>query len=132
LEGTFQVYLGTNSVGKVQVTRLGLYYRIVCRCQIDGDMVYRLYAVTGNIRENIGVVVPDGDGFILEKKIPVKRIGDAEVQYILSTGAGIDRGTFVPIRPEEPFAYIERLKTAFLETENGQIGVHIQQHPGAD
>lgn len=131
MEGIFQVYLGNLPAGKVQVIRQGLYYKITCRCQINGDMIYRLYAVTGDKRENLGVVVPDGDGFVLEKKIPIKQIGEKEPQYILSMGAGFDRGTFVPICPEEPFAYIDRLKTAFLETENGKIGIHLQQNPGA-
>ena len=30
--------------------------------------------------------------------------------------------TFVPIRPEEPFRYLEQLKDAFLETQEGRKG----------
>jgi len=49
----------------------------------------------------------------------------------LSAGAGELNGKFVPICPEEPFLYIDRLKTAFLESEQGKIGIRIQQHPEA-
>ena len=34
-------------------------------------------------------------------------------------------GTFVPISPEEPFAYISRLKDAYFERRYGQAGVVI-------
>lgn len=34
---------------------------------------------------------------------------------------------FVPIAPEEPFAYIAKLKDAFLATQNGQTGVMIPE-----
>jgi hypothetical protein len=34
-------------------------------------------------------------------------------------------GKFIPIYPEEPFAYISRLQNAFLEIRNGQAGVVI-------
>ena len=127
LEGIYKVYLGSIPVGKVQLIRQGLYYRIQCRCRIEGNLVYKLYAVIGNKRENLGVVIPDGDGFSLEKRIPVKRLGEEGADFILSTGAGLERGIFVPICPEEPFQYIERLKDAFLETENGRLGIRIQQ-----
>ena len=132
MEGIYEVFLGTAPVGKVQLIRQGLYYKIQCRCRIEGDMVYRLYVVTGGSRENLGVVVPEGDGFILEKRIPAKRLGEGNMQFLLSTGAGVDRGAFVPICPEEPFRYIDRLKNAFLETENGRVGIRIQENAAAE
>ena len=132
LEGIYEVHLGGNTVGKVQLIRQGLYYKVRCRCYIEGDLVYRLYAVSTKARENLGVLVPDGDGFSLDKRIPVKRVGEDTTEFVLSAGAGCTQGTFVPICPEEPFRYIERLKDAFLETQNGHVGIRIQQKTVAE
>jgi len=130
LDGFFEVYQGNRIAGKVQLIPQGLYVRVICRCRIEGEQVYRLFAVSGDHRENLGVPVPEGDGFLLDKRIPAKRLAEG-VRFLLSAGAGELNGKFVPICPEEPFLYIDRLKTAFLESEQGKIGIRIQQHPEA-
>ncbi len=130
MDGFFEVYQGNRIAGKVQLIPQGLYVRVICRCRIEGGQVYRLFAVSGDHRENLGVPVPEGDGFLLDKRIPAKRLAEG-VRFLLSAGAGELNGKFVPICPEEPFLYIDRLKTAFLESEQGKIGIRIQQHPEA-
>lgn len=128
MEGVFEVRQGSRVAGKIQVIPQGLYVRIICRCRIEGQQVYRLFAVSGNHRENLGVPVPEGDGFLLDKRIPAKRLGDG-VRFVLSAGAGALKGEFVPICPEEPFLYIDRLKSAFLETQQGKVGIRIEETP---
>lgn len=39
-------------------------------------------------------------------------------------------GRFIPIKPEEPFAYIERLKDAYLVRQDGQVGIIIKEEAG--
>ena len=129
MEGQFEAVLGNRPVGKVQLTRQGLYCRVVCRCILPQDGVYRLYALGDQGRENLGVVVPDGEGFLLDKKIPAKRLCGGNLQFILSSGVPSATGAFYPISPEEPFQYIDRLKTAFLESEQGKVGIRIREHP---
>ena len=129
MEEQYEAFLGNRPVGKVQLTRQGLYFRVVCRCMLPSDGVYRLYAMGDGRRENLGVVVPDGEGFLLDKRIPAKRIGSGHPQFILSSGTPSPSGTFFPISPEEPFLYIDRLKHAFLESENGKVGIRIKECP---
>ena len=131
MEEIYAVCFAYKPVGKVQLMQQGLYYRILCRCRIPLDQVCRLYAVSEGRKENLGVVVPEGDGFFLDRKIPAKRLGTGKLQFVLSTGGGTKCGTFVPIKPEEPFLYIDRLKTAFLQSENGKIGIRIEESPEA-
>lgn len=131
MEGCYEVYFGNQSAGKVQLIRQGLYYRVICRCRVPGDQVFRLYAVQGNRRENLGVVIPDGDGFSLDKKIPAKNLIEEKIRFILSSAEKVPAGRFEPISPEEPFLYIDRLKTAFLLSEHGKIGIRITENPEA-
>ena len=132
MENTYSVRFGTQDVGKVQVKREGLYYRFFCRCRLSGDVVCRLVAVCGGKEENLGVVVPVEDGFGLDKKIPAKRLGEGPMEFYIATKGSIPTsenrqpGNFIAIYPEEPFAYIARLKEAFFVRQNGQAGIIIK------
>ena len=130
LEGSFEVYLGDKPAGKLQITREGLYYRLLCRCQVPDEMVYRLFAVSDKERVNLGVVIPDGDGFTLERRIPAKQLQSGS-RFVLSARSDTEEGRFVPVYPEEPFTYISQLETAFLEVRAGQVGAYWKQKPGA-
>ena len=132
MENTYSVQFGTQQVGKVQVWREGLYYRFFCRCRISGDVVCRLAVRSGEKEEILGVVVPVGEDFGLEKRIPAKRLGEGQMEFFLVTKGSLpirenrQTGQFVPIYPEEPFAYIAQLKEAFFIRQNGQAGVMIK------
>lgn len=130
MEGNYGVYFGNKLAGKVQVQRQGLYYRFRCRCRLTGDVVCRLSVSCADKRENLGVVVPLDGGFGLDTKLPVKKLGEGPMEFRLIPKHDKPEGKFVPIYPEEPFAYIERLKDAFLVRQNGQAGVMLS--PDAD
>ena len=132
MEGYYGVSFGAQQVGKVQLTRQGLYYRFICRCSLSGDVVCRLKVVCGGREENLGVVVPMDGGFGLDTKLPVKRIGEGNMEFYLAPkGVAVTEcvqqtGQFIPIYPDEPFAYIARLKKSFFAIQNGQAGVVIK------
>lgn len=125
MERSFSVAVGGTQAGKVTVRRQGLYYLFSCRCNISGDILYRLVVSCGSIRENLGILVPEEGGFVLNTKIPVKRIGEGDMSFTLVAKQDDSRKSFVPIKPEEPFAYISRLKESFLIRQNGQTGIQI-------
>ena len=126
MEGMYPVRFGQSDVGKVQVQRQGLYYRFFCRCRITGDVVCRLTVRCGDRQENLGIVVPTEDGFGLDTKVSAKRVGEGDMEFFLMPRHENAVGTFVPLSPEEPFAYIARLKDAYFERRYGQAGVVLQ------
>lgn len=125
MEGTYCVYMSKKPVGKIQVTRQGLYYQFHCRCQLSGDVVCRLVVACGNQSEKLGIVVPMEDGFGLDSSFPVKRFQKGEPIFSLVPKMETPEGKFIPIFPDEPFAYIEQLKKAFLIRKYGQTGILI-------
>lgn len=131
MEGTYGVNFGTQPAGKVQVQREGLYYRFTCRCQLSGEVVCRLSVQCGGKRENLGVVIPMDGGFGLDTKVPIKRLGTGTPEFSLTPKHELGGGTFVPIYPEEPFAYIARLKEGFLARQGEQMGVMLPEQRGA-
>ena len=126
LDKTYAVYFANRVVGKVQVIRQGLYYRISCRCRIGPDILCRLYVICNEKRENLGVVVPQDGGFALNTSIPVKKLGEGEWTFLLAPKLEPYGTELIPVYPEEPFAYIARLKKAYLVKQNGKIGIVIQ------
>lgn len=126
MEGNYEVKFGAQTVGKVQVLRQGLYYRFICRCMMNGDVVSRLIVNCDGKCENIGVLIPSDENFVLDKKIPAKIFGEGTPNFYLAPRHDTVNGKFIPIYPEEPFAYIARLKDAFLATKNGRPGAVLK------
>lgn len=122
----YGVLLGTQSVGKVTVTRQGLYYHFSCRCRLTGEIIYRLRILCGDSQESLGVLVPVGGGFGLDTKLAVKRLVEGEPSFLLVPKHEKSTLLFVPVYPEEPFSYIARLKDAFLARKNGEMGIMIK------
>lgn len=127
MEHIFPVTFCGKPVGKVTVQKQGLYYRFICRCNLSGDIMYRLMVASGTLKENLGILVPQNGSFEIDKKLPLKRIREGDMVFtVIPNQESYDR-TFVPIYPEEPFAYISRLKNTFLIYKNGQPGVQIEK-----
>lgn len=123
--GDYDVFFCRQQSGRVQVQRQGLYYRFQCRCRLSGDVICRLYVHCGGRRENLGVVVPMDGGFGLDTRVPVKHFPEGIPEFSLVPRQEESGGTFAPIIPEEPFSYIERLKSSFLVRKYGQMGIMI-------
>ena len=128
MEGTYPLYFGGNAIGQVRLQKEGLYYRFCCRCRLTGDAVCRVMVNWGEQRENLGILVPSGDGFLLETRIPVKRFGKGKPEFSVTPSRPPTGEKFVPISPEEPFSYIARLKNAFLDVRDGEVGAVMGEH----
>ncbi len=127
MEGTHDILLGGEPVGQARVEKQGLYYRIFCRCRLTGEVMYRVCAVCGEKRENLGLLAPEGAEFTLTVRLPVSRLGREPVQFLAVPRHGALEGKFVPLSPDTPFAYLHRLENAFLERRNGQLGVVLRE-----
>ena len=59
--------------------------------------------------------------------MPAKRLPEKELSFLLIPSHEPVEGKFVPISPEEPFAYLERLKDAYLCRQREELGVVIPE-----
>ena len=85
--------------------------------------MYRLLVTCGTVQTNLGILVPLDGSFVCNTKIPVKHIGEGELRFSLIPAQEVHSGTFIPISPQEPFAYLAQLKDTFLVRRNGQTGI---------
>ena len=126
MDGTYDIVMGGETVGQAQVVRQGLYYCFSCRCHITGEVICRVSVTCGPKTENLGVLIPMGSEFGLEKKLAVKKLGRGEFRFRAVPKHSAEMSIFVPVYPEEPFAYLARLQNSFLEIRNEQIGIVLQ------
>ena len=120
---TYDILLGGQPVGKATVQRQGLYYCFDCRCSLSGDVMHRLSVRCNGKTESLGLLMPDGNQFNLQTKLPVKRLGEGIMEFTAVPKHPELRGKFIPLSSEEPFAYIRRLEDAVLQIRNGQVGI---------
>lgn len=144
MEKCYDIYLGSEAVGKATLTKEGLYWKIRCQCSLPSDEAHRVTAKAGE-EIDLGILVPENGEYCLTKRIAMKRFADAQPQFFIkthspdpeeivhpiipeeSTQPDISEERFIAITPEEPFAYIEELKDARLEEKDGEIGITLPE-----
>lgn len=127
MDGIYDIMLDGQTMGKAEVKTQGLYYAISCRCRLSGNSVYKLTVICGDDTENLGILVPEGGSFVLRTRLPKKKLPKGKPQFHAALKHPELSGKFVPLCPEEPFAYLARLKHAFLEVRDGQTGIRLPQ-----
>lgn len=121
--GTYPIFLGAEVAGQAAVEKWGLYYCFSCRCQLTGEVIYRITVSCGDHSENLGIPAPEGRGFSLKAKIPASRFGKGTPTFHLVPRHPTAGEPFIPLSPETPFPYLKRLERAHLSNKEGQIGI---------
>ena len=127
MEGTYPIEQAQKTVGQAEVTKEGLYYHFDCHCRLSGEVICRLAVICGDKMESLGIPVPEHGEFVLRKKIPISHLGEGPLRIRVMPKHPELMGKFVPISPEEPFAYLSRLQNAYLERRGQQLGVVIRE-----
>ena len=125
MEGTYEIMLAGESVGQATVRRQGLYWQFSCRCDRSGETVCRVRVTCGGREADLGILVPEDGQFRLVTRVAASKLGSGTPEFICQPRRPELQGKFIPLRPEEPFAYLHRLEDAFLARQNGQIGLMI-------
>ena len=127
MEGNYEVRFGNRVVGSVCVQRQGLYFRFRCHCILSGDVICRLRVQCGETLQDLGILVPVEDGFGLDTKLPAKKLGSGCPEFTLVPKQQKVSSLFAPVYPEEPFAYIEKIKQGFLIRKGSITGICIKE-----
>ena len=123
--GKYRIRRGNETVGTATIEKQGLYYRICCRCKVSGEGIRRIVMTCGKSRHDLGICVPIDGAFGMDKRIPCKQIAAGEPEFLLLPKYPGVQGKFIPVYPDEPFAYMTRLKDAYLQVRDGRPGIVI-------
>jgi hypothetical protein len=123
----YEIKLGGQTIGQARVSRQGLYYCLDCHCKLSGETMFRLVVSCDNNTEDLGLLIPERDRFVLRTRLPVKRLGEGQLRFEVRPKLPQKQETFIPLSPEEPFEYLQRLENAYLQIRDGQIGIAFRQ-----
>lgn len=126
MDGIYDVLLGGSKTGQAKVKRQGLYYYFDCSCRLSGEVIYKLTVSCGDRTESLGVFVPEDGQFKIKARLAVKKLGEGEPVFRAVPRHDPVGAQFVPISPEEPFAYLARLENAYLARKNGILGLEFR------
>jgi hypothetical protein len=90
------------------------------------DVMHNLVVSCGDQQESLGVLIPFGQEFGLDTKLAIKRLGKGLLQFRIVPKRGKVE-EYVPLSPEEPFAYIKRLKECYLVRHNGGVYAAVRK-----
>lgn len=120
---TYEITYDTVPVGTVRVEKQGLYFLFSCRCRLPDEGLYRIHGCYGNDHVDLGICVPMGQQFGMDKKIPSRQIPEGIPVFCLLPK---DWKPEVPetVESQEPVsvetevsALTEEEETAMAETE---------------
>ncbi len=122
---SYPILSGTQTIGTAYVTQEGLYYRICCKCQLTGEVIYKIVINGHNFSEDLGVCVPTDGAFGVCTRIPTKRIRGDEFVFLAVPRHQKMNIKRVVVVEGSPFAYLSLLESAYLLHEDGQAWIAI-------
>ena len=149
---TYDITYDGEPVGAARMEKMGLYYVFSCRCRLPEEGLYRIHAINGETREDLGICVPIGSAFGMDKKIPAKRLGEGDLTFELlpkdwkpqpvmtepepaetepqpnPMEEEIEQEElFIPVSDEEPFDYLDKLEDARMEVRDDVTGIVVTE-----
>lgn len=92
---TYDITYEGATIGTASKEKQGLYYKFCCRCSLPDDGFYRIQVICGKHQEDLGICVPMEGFFGMDKKLPVKRLGEGELRFkLVSKDSKIQESAF--------------------------------------
>jgi len=123
----YDITIGDQVIGQATAERKGLYYHFICSCKLSGEVIYRVVVSCGEKEESLGVCIPSENGFGLQTRIPVKRLGEGNLVFRAVPKHTELKGKFVPLSPDKPFDCIDKLHRAYLAVRGSAVGVVLEE-----
>ena len=114
----YPLWFENKQIGDILVVKKGLYYRFECVCNMPVDFGYRIRVHCGTKITDLGICIPENGYFVLRMQLPMKRIGDGEMQFFLENHRQ-SNSALIPIFANKPFMEIENLENAKLVMKDG-------------
>lgn len=119
----FSIYFGEKICGRARLEKEGLYYRITCKCEIPTDALCRMQMKTRGECIDLGTCIKKGSSYMINTKIPCKRIDPEDVQITMLTNAPHTTGNFIPVSSKLPFPYLHKLERGRMAFVGEQVGM---------
>lgn len=117
---TYQISNGNQIIGVAQVSKEGLYYKIACHCKLPMNAIHRIYVSNDTVERDLGICVPQGGEFVLERKIPIKHIGQDKLKFYTGKKKEKEEVYKVPVCRDEPFEAMKIIRRGRFAIHDGK------------
>lgn len=119
----FPVIYGTEKCGEATVNKVGLYYHIVCKCDIPTKKPCKIVMQAGTKVFSLGTCIKEKDRYIIDTRIPCKHIESMDLQFkVQGNSRDVNEG-FLIIKEDAPFPHLHNLSNARMQRRLGQVGI---------
>ncbi len=108
--GEYDVLYNSQKIGSANISENGLYYRIQASCCIAENEMSRMKILCGNEFLDLGLLIPEGDSFVLRKDLPRKHLTGGSIKFVVYSNA--DRIT--KFHANTPVSYLHLLEDSKL------------------
>lgn len=122
MRNDFEIFFGTNEVGKMTVIVKGLYYILKGVLDLPYDSFWRVKAIVGGDELDLGICVKINSKFIIQKTIPQKFFKGAEWRFQVVDIQDKQKQTLSENIPVDDLELIENCYLLRSETEGLLIG----------
>lgn len=123
MDSKYDVYMGKDRVGTVKLSICGLYCIISCTCDSVGQNIAVLWAETDHGLEKLGLLIPDDFGLGIEKKMPVKKLGQGSIRFFVTERNHAQHEDTVLLDPKCPFTRLRDLTKGRFVRHDKQISI---------
>jgi len=125
----YEIVFRNKTVGKAEVKKEGLYYKITCVCKPPNQKLHRIIVSDGITERDLGICVPDESGFSLTTRVPIKHIQGDNLSFSMKphgeNSADSQKQVEMPIQTGGVFMPLDKLEKARLRIKNGQPEIVI-------
>lgn len=115
----YDVMLNSSPVGTVRITPEGLFLRFQCWCHLPDKQIYRLQVCNNNRTIDLGICVPEGDSYYVDKRVRKQDVADRKMTFSLQAQTNKSDQNDHLIDPQKPFHYIRNLPDSRLAIRDG-------------
>lgn len=116
----YSIYNHNNSVGRVLVTREGMYYRLYCKIAPVKKAKYRIVMHTDGAVIDMGLCIVSGNDLELTTRVRMKDVNTEKIRFY-----AMPYGCY-PITENGSFPYLHKLRHACLNNAELPIAVFAQ------
>lgn len=144
----YPIFWKDDCVGTAEVIRQGLYWELRVCAALPGEAMHRLWLYVGDWKKDLGTLIPISGGFGLVTHLAAKRIPAGDMEFWIDNSRPKPKlpaepakpepemppepekpeaPTFYPVEENQPFPAVERLDTARLAEQDGEVGIVIDE-----
>lgn len=122
MKARYDVYQNDAVVGQLYIRPAGLYYQLDCRCNLSSREIMELWMETANGCEKIGILVPYGEEFGIQRRILRKNLEEDKLRFVLYPRKVTTEEEKIPVQSNSPFPRIADLPNGCLvQSETGMM-----------